>query len=162
MASLEEIERKQKAMKPLLEELARETNADRVQQLGKQLAEMAQELARMADGLQRAYAQPDGGTGETRIVLTKDQRERIAEATGVALDVLVLKGADIWDPQVPKMTPAIIERLAMASVADRKLKDEERKAAKEIVKELETAVGANAAPEARAAIDQFKREHLEE
>jgi hypothetical protein len=81
MASLEEIERKQNAMKPLLEELANETNADRVQHLGKQIAEMAQELARMADGLQKAYAQPTGGAGETRIVLTKNQRERIAEAT---------------------------------------------------------------------------------
>jgi hypothetical protein len=162
MASLEDIERKQNAMKPLIEELANETNPDRVQQLGRQIALMAQELARMADGLQRVYAQPNGGTGETRIVLTKDQRERIAEATGVALDVLVLKGADIWDPQVPKMTPAIIERLAMASVADRKLKEEKRKAAKEILKDLEGAVGANPAPETRAALDQFKREHLEQ
>jgi hypothetical protein len=162
MANLEEIQRKQNAMKPLLDELASETNADRVQQLGKRLAEMAQELARMADGLQRQYAQPNGGTGETRIVLTKDQRERIADATGVALDVLVLKPADVWDPQVPKMTPDIIERLAMASVADRKVKEERRKAAKQIVKELETAVGPNPAPETRAAIDQFKREHLEE
>jgi hypothetical protein len=162
MASFEEIQRKQNAMKPLLDELAKETNADRVQQLGKQIAEMAQELARMADGLQRAHAQPKGGAGETRIVLTQAQRERIAEATGVALDVLVLQGADVWDPQVPKMTPAIVERLAMASVADRKLKEEKRKAAKEIVKELEAAVGANPAPETRAAIDQFKREHLEE
>jgi hypothetical protein len=162
MASYEEIQRKQNAMKPLLEDLATERNADRVQQLGKQLAEMAQELARMADGLQSAYAQTSGGTGETRIVLTKEQRERIAEATGVALDVLVLKPADVWDPQVPKMTPDIIERLAMASVADRKLKDERRKAAKHIVSELEAAVGGNPAPETRAAIDQFKREHLEQ
>jgi hypothetical protein len=75
---------------------------------------------------------------------------------------LVLKGADVWDPQVPKMTPAIVERLAMASVADHKLKEEKRKAVKQIVSELEAAVGGNPAPETRAAIDQFKREHLEE
>jgi hypothetical protein len=162
MASFEEIQRKQNAMKPLLEELATERNADRVQQLGKQIAEMAQELARMADGLQRAFSQPSGGTGETRIVLTKEQRERIAEATGVAIDVLVLKPANVWDPQVPKMTPDIIERLAMASVADRKLKEEKCKAAKQIVSELEAAVGGSPAPETRDAIDQFKREHLEQ
>ena len=63
MASLEEIERKQNAMKPLIEELANETIPDRVQQLGMQIAQMAQELARIADGLQRIYAQPNGGTG---------------------------------------------------------------------------------------------------
>ena len=70
MASLEEIERKQNAMKPLIEELANETIPDRVQQLGMQIAQMgmqiaqmAQELACIADGLQRIYAQPNGGTG---------------------------------------------------------------------------------------------------
>ena len=162
MASLEEIERKQNAMKPLFEQIAAQKNADRVQELGKQIAEMAQELARMASGLERAYAQPKGGVGETRIVLTKDQRERVAEATGIALYVLVLQGADIWNPQVPKMSAATVERLAMASVAERKLKEEKRRAAKQIVNELEAAVGANPAPETRAALDQFKREHLGE
>ena len=48
MASVEEIERKQKAMQPLLEQLAEEKDADRIQQLGKQIAEIAQELAHMA------------------------------------------------------------------------------------------------------------------
>ena len=45
MASVEEIERKQKAMQPLLEQIAQEKDADRIQQLGRQIAEMAQELA---------------------------------------------------------------------------------------------------------------------
>ena len=126
MASVEEIERKQKAMQPLLEQIAQEKDADRIQQLGRQIAEMARELARMADGLERAYAQATGGPGETRVVLTKDQRQRVA--AGV----------------------------------ERKLKEESRKAAKQIVNELEAAVGANPAPETRAALDQFKREHLGE
>jgi hypothetical protein len=161
MASLEEIERKQKSMQPLLEQIARETNADRVQELGKQLAGMGQELAQMATGLEKAYAQARG-SGETRVVLTKDQRQRVAEATGVALDTLVLDGAETWDPQMPKMSSATVERLAMASVADRKLKEEKRKAVKAILKELEAAVGDSPAPETKAAIEQFKRDHLDE
>ena len=161
MASLQEIERKQKSMQPLLEQIAQETNADRVQELGKQIAQMAQELGQMAAGLERTYAQSKG-SGETRIALTKDQRERVAEATGVALDTLVLQGADIWDPQMPSMSPATVERLAMASVAERKLKEEKRKAVKAILKELEAAVGDSPAPETQAAIDQFKRDHREE
>jgi len=161
MANLEKIERKQKSMQPLLEQIARETNADRVQELGNQLAGMAQELAQMAKGLEKAYA-PARGSGETRVVLTKDQRQRVAEATGVALDTLVLDGAETWDPQMPKMSSATVERLAMASVADRKLKEEKRKAVKAILKELEAAVGDSPAPETKAAIEQFKRDHLEE
>lgn len=161
MASLEEIESKQKSVQPLLEQLARETNADRVQELGKQIAAITEELTRMAKGLEKAYA-PAKGSGETHVALTKDQRQRVAEATGVALDTLVLQGAETWDPQMPKMSPATIERLAMASVADRKLKEEKRKAVKEILKKLESAVGDSPAPETRAAIDQFKRDHLEE
>jgi hypothetical protein len=161
MASLEEIERKQKSMQPLLEQIAQETNADRVQELGKQIAQMAQELAQMASGLEKAYAQSKG-SGETRVLLTQEQRERVAEATGVALDTLVLQGADTWDPQMPRMSPATIERLAMASVADRKLKEEKRKAVKAILEELDAAVGDSPAPETRVAIDQFKRDHLDE
>jgi hypothetical protein len=96
------------------------------------------------------------------VLLTKDQRERVSQATGVALDALVLQGADIWDPQMPEMSPATIERLAMASVADRKLKEEKRKAVQSILKQLEVAVGDSPAPETKAAIEQFKRDHLEE
>jgi hypothetical protein len=162
MASVEEIERKQKAMQPLLEQIAQEQDADRIQQLGKQIAEMAQELGRMAEGLEGANAQARGGAGETRVVLTKDQRQRVAAATGGSIEVLVLPDAEAWDPQMPKMSPAAIERLALASVTQRKLKEESRKAARQIAKELEEAVGADAAPETRAAIDQFKRDHLEE
>ena len=161
MASVEDIERKQKSMQPLLEQIARETDADRVQELGRQIAQMAQEPGQMAAGLERAYAQSQG-SGETRIVLTKEQRERVAEATGVALDTLVLQGAETWDPQMPRMSPATVERLAMASVADRKLKEEKRKAVKAILIELEAAVGDSPAPETTAAIDQFKRDHLDE
>jgi len=162
MASVEEIERKQKAMQPLLEQLAEEKDADRIQQLGKQIAEIAQELAHMAHGLDRAYAQATGGSGETRVVLTRDQRQRIAAATGGTVEVLVLPGADVWDPRMPRTSPATIERLAIASVAERKLKEENRKAAKQIVSELEAAVGSDPASETRAAIDQFKRDHLGE
>lgn len=161
MASLEDVERKQKSIQPLLEQIAQETNPDRVQELGKQIAQMAQELAQMAAGVEKAYAQTKGN-GETRVLLTKEQRERVAEATGVPLEALVLQGADVWDPQMPKMSPATIERLAMASVADRKLKEEKRKAVKSILKQLEAAVGDDPAPETKAAINQFKRDHLEE
>jgi hypothetical protein len=160
MASLEEIERKQKSMQPLLEQLAQETNADRVQELGKQIAAMAQELAQMGKGLEKAFAQSKG-SGETRVALTKDQRQRVVEATGIAIDTLVLEGREIWDPQMPKMTTATIERLAMASVADRKLKEEKLRAVKDILKQLEAAVGDSPAPETKAAIDQFKRDNLE-
>ena len=161
MASLEDIERKQKSIQPLLEQIAQETDADRIQELAKQIAQMAQELGQMAAGLEKAYAQAKGD-GETRVLLTKDQRERVSQATGVALDAVVLPGADIWDPQMPKMSPATIERLAMASVADRKLKEEKRKAVQSILKQLEAAVGDDPAPETKAAIEQFKRDHLEE
>jgi hypothetical protein len=162
MASLEEIQRKQKAMQPLLQQLAEEKDADRIQELGKQIAEMAQELGRMAEGIEHAYAQVRGGSGETRVVLTKDQRQRVTAATGAAVEVLVLPNAEVWNPQMPKMRPATIERLAMASVAQGKLKEETRKAARKILNELEAAIGDNPAPETRAAIEQFKRDHLGE
>ena len=159
MATLEDIERKQKSMQPLLEQIAQETNADRVQELGQRIADMARELGQMAAGLEKAYARA-AGDGQTRVVLTKEQRQRVAEATGVTLDTLVLEGKQTWDPQMPTMSPATIERLAMASVAARKLDEEKRNAARAVVKQLEAAVGDDPAPETKAAIEQFKRDHL--
>ncbi len=162
MASLDEIERKQKAIQPLLEQIAQETDANRVQELGKQIAAMAEDLAEMTRGLEKAWPQASGGSGQTRVVLTKEQRERVAEATGVPLETLVLDDASKWDPQMPTMSPATVERLAMASVAARKLQEETRNAARSILEQLEAAVGSDPAPETKAAIDQFKRDHLEE
>jgi hypothetical protein len=162
MASLEDVERKQKAIQPLLEQIAHEEDANRVQELAKQIAAMAEELAQMTKGLEKAYAQPKGGSGQTRVVLTEGQRERVAEATGVPLETLVLDDAGKWDPQMPKMSPATIERLAMSSVAARKLEEEKRKAAKDILEQLETAMGSDPMPETKAALEQFKRDHLKE
>ena len=161
MASLEEIERKQKAMQPLLKEIAQEKDAARVQELGKQIAALAQELAQMGKAVEKAWAQPVG-SGQTRVALTKEQRERVAEATGAAVDMLELDDAGRWDPQMPGMSPANIERLAMASVAARKLKEEKRKAVKSILRQLEEAVGEDPLPETKAAIEQFRKEQLEE
>src|SRR5205807_9074231 len=102
------------------------------------------------------------GRGEPRVGVTKEARVRVGQATGVARDTLVLQGGEVWDPQMPRMSPATVERLAMAPVADRKLKEEKRKAVKAILKDLEAAVGDSPAPETQAAIDQFKRDHFDE
>jgi hypothetical protein len=158
MASLEDIERKQRAIRPLLEQLSQEKDAARVQELAKQIGEMTEELARMARGLEKEFA-VSRGSGQTRVVLTKDQRQRISEATGSAPDVLVLDDASAWDAKMPSMSPAAIERMAMTSVAAGKLRDEQTKAARNILEQLEAAVGDEPAPETREAIEAFKKEN---
>jgi hypothetical protein len=161
MASLNDIERKQREIRPLIVQLSHETDAARIQELAKRITEMTEELGRMARGLEKEFAVARG-SGQARVVLTKAQKERIAEAAGSAPEMLVLDDAAAWDAKMPSMSPAAIEQMALASIAAGKMKAEKRKAARKILEQMEAAVGDDPAPEAKAAIEAFKKENLGE
>src|SRR5712691_11429198 len=157
MASLEDIQRKQHELEQLAQQIAQEKDVQRIQEIAQRMQGAAQEVLRMGRALEASYAREEE-SGETRVVLTKGQRQRVAEATGVALDTLVLPGSESWVARMPRTSPATIERLAMASVADRTFREAKRKQAEAILKELEAI--PDPLPETKAAIAEFKRQHL--
>src|SRR5438270_13517414 len=91
-ASLEELEKKQRDIKPLVEKLQK-AKGDEVVKIAKQIAEKTKELEKSALAL-AAAATPEGarnvGGPETTVLLTPDQKKRVVEGTGVGLETVVL------------------------------------------------------------------------
>jgi hypothetical protein len=156
MADLEDIERQRHELEELALRIAAEKDPERIVALAKQMQAGANELLRKGRSLEAAFAQPRG-PGQTHVELTPGQRARVAEATGAAIDVLSLDDAQRWDPLMPQTSPATIERLAMASVAERTLREATRKQVEQIVAELRQI--PDLPPETKAAIDAFEAQH---
>ncbi len=97
---------------------------------------MAKELEAAGKKLQAQYG--DGGGPEERVVLTADQRERIGETTGVAMEMLVVRDpSGAFARAMPTNDRATIERMAArqaAVIATRKAKE---KAVEALIKQLE-------------------------
>jgi hypothetical protein len=156
MADLEDIQEQQTQMRALARRIAAEKDPETLLALAKRMQAGAEELLRKGRSLEAAFARAPG-PGQTRVELTTDQRARIAEATGVAPSLLTLDDAQAWDPQMPRMSPAVIERLAMASVAEQKLREATRKQVAAVVAELNRI--ADLPAETTAAIAAFEAEH---
>jgi hypothetical protein len=88
--------------------------------------------------------------------LTGEQRERVAGSRGSAVEVLELDAS--WDARMPRTSPATIERLAMASVAERTIAEATRKQVEAVVAELERL--PDLPPETKAAIEAFHAREL--
>jgi hypothetical protein len=156
MAELEDIQQQRRELIETAQRIASEKDPETVLALAKRMQAGAEELARKGRALEAAFAS-GRGPGQTRVELTHEQRQRVAEATGVAVDVLTLDDAQAWDPRMPRMSPAVIERLAMASVAAQKLDDAKRKQLAAIVEELNRV--PDLPDETKAAIAAFEAEH---
>src|SRR5438105_4667003 len=128
MADLEEIERKQASAAKLAMEMVDEKDPERLKEMAASILERTQALEKMARGLEAALT-PQGNTGqEVRVELTKDQRERIAEQTGVGVEVVVIHDSDQkkWSKDMPKTEPREIEKLAAKQAAHSRLISETR------------------------------------
>jgi transposase len=158
MASVEEIQRKQAKMVEKAEALAEKTDANEIIEAAKKLTEDAKELERMAKGLEKAFAPPPGAVGNTRVLLTAEQRQRIAEATGLGMEVVIMPGNSAeLNASMRTMDPAKVEAEALKQVAERVLVLERRKALTKIIKQLEKEI-PEPVPEAQVEIDKLKEE----
>jgi hypothetical protein len=156
MADLEEIQQQQRELQEEARRLASEKDATVILAIAQRMQAQGEELLRKARSLEAAFARVRG-PGQTRVELTSDQRKRVAEATGVAVDVLTLDDAQAWDPQMPGMSPAVVERLAMASVAEQKVDEAKRQQVAAIVEQLKRIPDLPA--ETEAAIAELEAEH---
>ena len=139
MASLEEIEKKQKDIQPLLKKIQEEKDPKEILRLADEIKERTQGLEKMAKKLEADILANTGHnpSGETRIILTKDQKERVTKATGVGLESIVIRGdADFWGKKMPDTQKRVIEQLAIKQASEQALERETRKAVEKILKEL--------------------------
>ena len=158
MASLEDIERKQKDLYPLIEKLQNAEGEEAVK-IAKQLEAKAREIEAAATALAKA-ATPEGPrnvSGETTVALTSDQKERVVEKTGVGLQAVILRGPpEEWERKLPKMPKQDIEKIAYAQAAEQKMRMAKDKAVGDLLKELKSI--PDPVPELKEAIDVLEKE----
>jgi hypothetical protein len=159
MADLEELEKKQRDLKPLIDKLAKEKDPAELQRLAAKLQERVKELEKSAMNLAAAAAPlgPRNDSGETRVTLTPDQRARIAEQTGVGMETLVMdRDAAAWARAMPTAEKRIIELQALKQASVSVMKREKQKAVDKLIKELKKI--EDPTPEVQEIIAQLEKD----
>lgn len=157
MANLDELQRKQADTVKLALQMVDEKDPERLQALADQVLAKTQALEKAALGLAAAATVPDRGGGErVRVLLTTEQRERIAGQTGVGVEAVTLQdsGGRSWSAEMPTTEPRVIEKLAAAQAAASRLTAETRKHVEGIIKQLK----ALDVPELEETIRELERD----
>jgi hypothetical protein len=140
MGDLATLQEKQAEAARFAAEMAEETkDPQRLQQMAEQLQASCAELGRMAKALEAAVM-PAGASGtETRVALTGEQRARIAEQTGAAVETVTLRDTPdrAWSKEMPRVEPREVEAMAARQAAASRLRAETRAQAENIIRELE-------------------------
>lgn len=157
MANIDELENRQKAMREMAAKMKDEKDGAKIAELGAQLAEHAKALQESAARLEADFKVVRPG-GETKVMLTPEQRKRLADKTGHAIEVVTIEGdGETWRGKMPKTEPRLIEQLAMKEISKRALEQEKRDALEKVVKQIEEAV-PDPIPEVKEAIEELKRQ----
>jgi hypothetical protein len=156
MADLEDLQRKQADTAKFAMKMVNEKDPEQLKAMAEQLQARVGELEKMARGIERALAPPPPEGPEVRVMLTPDQKARIAESTGVGLEVVVLRDSQQkrWSKEMPKIEPREIEKMAAIQAAESKLISETRTQVEKIIKQLE----ALNVPEIAEQIAELKKD----
>jgi hypothetical protein len=139
MADFEEIQRKHAEAAGFAMKMVDEKDPEKLKEMAEQLQQKCAALAKMAKGLEAALT-PPGPTGpEVRVMLTAEQRARVAEATGVGVEMVTVHDSPqkVWSKEMPRLRPGEIEKLAAKQATASRLQSETRKAVEKIIKDLE-------------------------
>jgi len=157
MADLAEIERKQREIGELARRMVGIKDVDELQKMGKEIAAKAKDLEKSALALVAASTPNEGRHvgGEVRVVLTKDQRQRIVEQTGVGMDTLVIdEDAAGWMRRMPGTEKRVIELKALQQAGKSIVAEAKDKRVKTLIKTLEDV--PDKSPELIEVIEQLK------
>jgi hypothetical protein len=137
MSSAEEvISKQQRLVKAALALEEKKNDPKALLEAAAKVAEMGKELEKSAKRLEAEFAGTAGP--EERVVLLPDQRQRLAEVTGVAMDMLVVTDRDgAFARAMPTTDRATIERMAARQAAEIAIKKAKQGAIDNLVKELE-------------------------
>ena len=91
MADLAELQKKQADAASFAMRMVEEKDPELLKQMAERLRESCAELAKMAKALEAAMTPAATSGPETRVVLTSEQRKRVAEQTGIGVEVVTLR-----------------------------------------------------------------------
>jgi hypothetical protein len=140
MSDLGELQKKQAEAASFALRMAEEKDPERLKAMAEQLQTRCAELGKMGKALEAAFAPAGGGGGvETRVLLTAEQRKRIADQTGVGVEVVTLRdtGDRAWSKSMGSVDSREIEAMAARQAAASRLKAETRTRMEKIIRELE-------------------------
>ena len=156
MADLAELQKKHAEAASFASRMAEEKDPERLKQMAEQLQAKCAELGKMAKALEAAVAPVVPSGPETRVVLTPEQRQRIAEQTGVGVEVVTLQDVPgrSWSREMATLRPRDIEAAAAKQAARSRLIAETRSRVEKIIRELE----ALEVPELAETIAELRRD----
>ena len=144
---LEELQAMQKKLVKAAQDLA--NHADDPKTLLEKAAEISKGGKQLEESALRLQAQfdPAAGGKEERVILTADQRQRLAEETGVALEALVVRDpTGEFARAMPSTQKATIEKLAAREAAMLAVKKARGDAIEKLVKHLKSLEVEGLAP----------------
>jgi hypothetical protein len=159
MSDLDDLQRKQADLARSAAKMANEKDPDALLKLAESIQERAAGLERMAKNIAAAATPGAGNTGpSTTVVLTRDQRERIAEATGIGLETVTVHDTRElkFSKDMSKIRPGAIEKLATLQAGQMKLEVEVKAAVEKLLKKLRSYER----PELQETIDELARDPL--
>lgn len=138
MAQLAELLQHQAETARAAERMAEEKDPQRLAEMAEDLQRRAHDLEKMARSIEASFAPAAEGEA-VRVVLTPDQRTRIAEQTGVGIEAVTLHdtAAQRWSARMPQAQPREIEREAARQAARQRLISETRTQVEKIIQQLE-------------------------
>jgi hypothetical protein len=166
MSSIKEIEERRARLLALGQRIGREEDLNKMLELAQQMEIEAKELEGVAElfeaKMRQQAREPKGGF---EVVLTPEQRARVAKETGVQMmTVFIADPGGQLNQTMPLKRPADIEaealKQAKASQAESKARDEARAAAERQLHEVETMHELNADAIARMKQDPKVKEIL--
>ena len=136
MASAEELLSKQQRTVKAALALQEIKDPEELLKAAAKVGEMAKDLEAAGKRFEAQFVQPGGP--EERVVLTAEQRERLAEVTGVAMDMLVVRDpTGAFAHAMPTTDRATIERMAARQAAEIAVRKARDTAIEKLIKELE-------------------------
>jgi len=156
MADLADLQSKHADAARFAAGMAEEKDPQRLQQMAEQLQARCAELGRMARALEAAATPERAAGGEVRVVLTPEQRQRIAGQTGAGIEAVTLHDSPErpWSRQMSAVEPRLVEAMAAREAAASRLRAETRAQVEKIVRELEKLD----VPELAETIAQLRRD----
>jgi hypothetical protein len=159
MSDIEDLQKKQAALAREAMKMVEEKDGEKIVEMAAAFALKAAEFEKSAINLSKSIEEQSGTSGPgTTVVLTREQRARIEEATGVGMETVTVHDnkARRFSKEMTKVERREIEKEAMNQAAQIALEIKTRDAVQKVLKELR----ALERPELKEYIDTLTKDPL--
>lgn len=158
MGDLAELQKRQAEAAQIAARMAQEQDPDRILALAAEVQKRAAEIEKMGRAFEAGLAPAAASGGSIEVALTRDQKERVTQQTGVGVERVTLHDARgrVWarDFALGKVHPREVEKEAAKEAARLRLIAQTRQQVEAIAAQLE----ALNVPELDAVVADLRRD----